>query len=73
MSLIYLRHSTHGCKIATLEDEAIYDESNGWVRYDPRRPVPAGDAPPNGMTTRRRGRAPVQQEPTPDDDGSGAD
>ena len=30
---IYLRHPEHGAKVATLEQEAEYDEQNGWVRY----------------------------------------
>ena len=35
MGIIYLRHPTHGEKIATMEMEAEQDEKNGWVRYDP--------------------------------------
>jgi hypothetical protein len=35
MAIIYLRHSEHGDKIATMEMEAEQDEKNGWVRYDP--------------------------------------
>jgi hypothetical protein len=34
--LIYLKHPLHGVKIATLEAEAIEDEKNGWVRYNPK-------------------------------------
>jgi hypothetical protein len=34
--LIYLKHPLHGVKIATLEAEAIADEKNGWVRYNPK-------------------------------------
>jgi hypothetical protein len=30
---IYLRHPEHGTKVATMEQEAEYDEQNGWVRY----------------------------------------
>ena len=30
---IYLRHLEHGTKVATMEQEAEYDEQNGWVRY----------------------------------------
>jgi len=33
--LIYLKHPSHGTKIAMLEAEAIADEKNGWVRYNP--------------------------------------
>ncbi len=43
MSLIYLEHSIHGRKIATMELEAVFDETNGWSRYNPDTPVPASD------------------------------
>mgnify|MGYP003334992329 CR=1 FL=1 len=33
MSVIYLRHPTHGTKVATSSLEAEYDEGNGWERY----------------------------------------
>ena len=33
MPLIYLKHPTHGTKVANMEQEAEYDEQNGWVRY----------------------------------------
>lgn len=33
MPLIYLKHPNHGNKVATMEQEAEYDEQNGWVRY----------------------------------------
>ena len=32
---IYLKHTIHGTKVATMEQEAVYDEKNGWVRYNP--------------------------------------
>ena len=35
MAEIYLMHHKHGIKIATMEMEAQYDESHGWVRFDP--------------------------------------
>lgn len=35
---IYLRHPTHGTKIATLELEADADEQHGWERFDPSAP-----------------------------------
>ncbi len=34
MAVIYLRHPVHGAKVACLEAEAVYDEKNGWVRFD---------------------------------------
>ena len=43
MSLIYLDHPIHGRKIATMELEAVFDETNGWSRYNPDTPVPASD------------------------------
>jgi hypothetical protein len=36
---IYLKHPVHGTKIATMEVEAEYDETNGWVRYNPETPL----------------------------------
>jgi hypothetical protein len=39
MSAIYLRHPIHGTKVACAEQEASYDEKNGWVRFDPSVPV----------------------------------
>ena len=67
MAVIYLRHPAHGAKVATLEAEAIYDESNGWMRYDPTTPVAAdddeGDAPVNEMAVpKRRGRPRATQD-----------
>ena len=37
--VIYLQHPVHGRKVATLELEAAYDESNGWERYDLETPL----------------------------------
>lgn len=34
MAVIYLRHLVHGTKIACMEAEAVYDEKNGWVRFN---------------------------------------
>lgn len=34
MAVIYLRHPVHGTKVACLEAEAVYDEKNGWVRFN---------------------------------------
>lgn len=49
MAVIYLRNAQGGCKVATMEQEAAYDESNGWVRFDPSlpvEPVPVVEAKP---------------------------
>lgn len=32
--IIYMRHQTHGNKIAMCELEAVADEKNGWERYE---------------------------------------
>ena len=34
MPIIYMKHPIHGTKVATMEAEAEYDESNGWKRYE---------------------------------------
>jgi len=39
--IIYLMHPVHGRKVATMELEAKYDETNGWSRYNPDTPVEA--------------------------------
>ena len=68
--IIYLRHPEHGTKVATLEEEAIFDENNGWLRYDPA----TGSAPaaPNELVARRRGRKPLNEgRPDDGDDGRG--
>ena len=41
---IYLKHPVHGHKVATMELEAVFDETNGWKRYNPDIPAPAIDA-----------------------------
>ena len=62
MASIYLKHPIHGAKVATLEMEAVYDEQNGWVRYNPDTPpVPDDAAPVNALETKRKyTRRPVQ-------------
>ena len=40
---IYLMHPVHGRKVATMELEAVYDESNGWSRYNPDTPAPVSE------------------------------
>lgn len=37
--IIYLKHPLHGTKIASMKMEAEYDETNGWVRYNPDTPL----------------------------------
>ena len=55
MAVIYLRHPVHGAKVACLEAEAVYDEKNGWVRFD----VDAEPVTVNEMK-RSRGRPRVE-------------
>ena len=53
MAVIYLRHPVHGTKVACLEAEAVYDEKNGWVRFDvDEKPVTVNEM------KRPRGRPP---------------
>lgn len=33
MSVIYMEHPVHGRKVAIAEEEATFDEKNGWIRY----------------------------------------
>lgn len=70
--MIYLRHPTHGTKVAISEEEAIFDESHGWVRYDPATGVtPAAQ---NEFVARRRGRRPQNEgQPADGDDRRGLD
>ena len=37
--VIYLKHPDHGVKVANLDIEAEYDETLGWVRFDPNKIV----------------------------------
>ena len=47
--VIYLKHPTHGVKVAIAEAEAEADEKNGWVRYNLEAPV-------NELEVKRRRR-----------------
>ena len=67
MSAIYLVHPTHGAKVAISEEEANYDETFGWMRYNPDTPYDAADddedEPVNVMAEpKRRGRRRAAQE-----------
>jgi len=52
---IYLSHPVHGRKVATMELEAVYDETNGWTRYTLDTPVEA--AP---LEVKRRRTRPIE-------------
>jgi len=61
MPIIYLKHPIHGTKVATMEAEAEYDESNGWQRYElDTQPEPVAEvkeviaAPVNTLEKRTR-------------------
>ena len=66
MAVISLTHPGHGAKVAISEQEAIYDEMNGWMRYDPTTPVQAADEDDvevvNELAPKRRGRPRANQE-----------
>jgi hypothetical protein len=51
---IYLKHPTHGTKIANMELEAVHDETNGWVRYNPDTPEVEVAEPANALKRRRK-------------------
>ena len=38
--VIYMSHPVHGTKVCTSEQEAVFDESNGWKR-DGKKEIPA--------------------------------
>lgn len=74
MAAIYLTHPLHGAKVAISEEEANYDEANGWDRFTldevkpTRHPLDhdgdgqLGGSLPGENSTRRRGRRRSTQE-----------
>lgn len=62
MAVIYLRHDIHGTKVAFSEQEAHYDEGNGWRRFDINKPeqneTEQKAEPVNAMA--KRGRKPKE-------------
>ena len=55
MPVIYLKHPTHGAKVAVLEQEAEFDEQNGWTRYTLSEPQSEPALTPvNELRPRRR-------------------
>ena len=54
--VIYLKHPKHGTKVATMELEAAYDETNGWTRYTQDTPQVTEAAPVNALEVKRRRR-----------------
>lgn len=64
--VIYLKHPIYGTKVASMELEAVADEKNGWVRFDPRQleltlPEPAPAVVENALAGRGRRRVEVVQ------------
>ena len=66
MAVIYLVHPTHGAKVAISDEEANYDETHGWVRYDPDTLEPVADEDEDIVNVmaepKRRGRPRIRQE-----------
>ena len=63
MSLIYLAHPVHGRKIATMDQEAVFDEANGWTRYNPETPSDSEEAAPvNTLGIKRKYTRKVETE-----------
>jgi hypothetical protein len=56
---IYLSHPVHGRKVATMELEAAYDETNGWTRYTLDTPVEAAPVV-NELEVKRRRTRPTE-------------
>lgn len=57
MAVIYLRHPTHGAKVASLDLEAQHDEQHGWERYTPSQEAEP-EPPVNQMPRRLRRKEP---------------
>jgi hypothetical protein len=61
MAIIYMSHPVHGAKVATMELEAVYDETNGWTRYTLDTPIEEAAPVVNTLEVkRRRGRPAVE-------------
>ena len=54
MPAIYLQHPVHGRKVATMELEAVYDETNGWTRYNPEAPTSEPEVVVNALEVKRK-------------------
>ena len=51
---IYLSHPVHGRKVATMELEAVFDETNGWTRYNPEAPTSEPEVAVNALEVKRK-------------------
>ncbi len=54
MAMIYLLHPIHGRKVATMELEAVFDETNGWTRYNPEAPTSEPEVAVNALEVKRK-------------------
>jgi hypothetical protein len=61
MAVIYLRHPTHGAKVAISDMEAEHDRQNGWEAYDPNAVTDEHETV-NELQPRRRSRRPQEIE-----------
>jgi hypothetical protein len=52
--MIYLLHPIHGRKVATMELEAVFDETNGWTRYNPEAPTSEPEVAVNALEVKRK-------------------
>ena len=62
MPIIYLQHPVHGRKVATMELEAVFDETNGWTRYNPDTSSDSEEAAPVNVLEVKRRRKVITQE-----------
>ena len=59
---ITLVHPVHGAKVATMELEAVADEKNGWVRYNPDTPSEPEEAANTLAVKRKYTRKAITEE-----------
>jgi len=60
MAVIYMSHPVHGAKVSIMEEEAIFDEQNGWTRYTLDTPIEVAPVVNTLEVKRRRGRPAVE-------------
>jgi len=60
MAVIYMSHPVHGAKVSIMEEEAVFDEQNGWTRYTLDTPIEAAPVVNTLEVKRRRGRPAVE-------------
>lgn len=62
MPVIYMKHAIHGAKVANMEEEAVADEKNGWVRYTLDTPSEVEEAAPvNVLEVKRRRKVATEE------------